>query len=61
MIFVYSKNNCPACVKLKAELDAKGTVYQEVNIDKDPRAKEWLINNGYRSVPQMFESAQHLN
>lgn len=61
MIFVYSKDNCPACVTLKEKLKREGTVFQEVNIDKDPAAKEWLLKQGYRSVPQMIESSQQLD
>ena len=32
---VYTKDNCPACVQLKARLNKEGTEFKEVKIGRD--------------------------
>jgi glutaredoxin len=54
MLTVYSKNNCPFCDRAKALLESKGVDYVEVNIEKDPDARQLLVDKGLRSVPQIF-------
>lgn len=60
MIVVYSQANCPACEKLKHELTVLGMPFMVVSIDKDQEAKSFLINQGFRSVPQMFINGKHI-
>lgn len=54
MITVYSKNNCPFCDRAKALLENKGVEYKVVNIEDEPDAREFLVDQGLRSVPQIF-------
>jgi glutaredoxin len=54
MITVYSKNNCPFCDRAKALLENKGVDYKVVNIEDEPDAREFLVDQGLRSVPQIF-------
>jgi glutaredoxin len=54
MITVYSKNNCPFCDRAKALLESKGVEYTVVNIEETPDARELLVDQGLRSVPQIF-------
>ena len=54
MLTVYSKNNCPFCVKAKALLESRGVPYTEVNIENDPESLQMLLDKGLRSVPQIF-------
>ena len=54
MITVYSKNNCPFCDRAKALLENKGVDYRVVNIEDEPDAREFLVDQGLRSVPQIF-------
>lgn len=54
MLTVYSKGNCPFCDKAKHLLTTKGIVYQEVKIDEDAEAREWLMAQGHRSAPQIY-------
>jgi glutaredoxin 3 len=54
MITVYSKNNCPFCVQAKNLLKLKGLEYQEVKIDEDETAKQFIVNQGHRTVPQIY-------
>jgi len=54
MLTIYSKNNCPFCDRAKHLLETKGIEFNVVNIDNDPEAREWLINEGHRSAPQLY-------
>jgi glutaredoxin 3 len=55
MITVYSKNNCPFCVQAKNLLKNKGIDYQEVKIDEDSAAKDFILSQGHRTVPQIYQ------
>jgi glutaredoxin 3 len=54
MITVYTKNVCPYCVKAKNYLENKGIEYETVNIEENQTERNWLMENGFRSVPQIF-------
>ena len=54
MLTIYSKNNCPFCVRAKALLENKGVSYTEINIEYDQDARQMLVDQGLRSVPQIF-------
>jgi glutaredoxin len=54
MLTVYSKNNCPSCVRAKQLLESRGVTYTEVNIENDPESRQMLLDKGLRSVPQIF-------
>ena len=60
MLTVYSKNNCPFCVKAKHLLETKGIAYQEVKIDETPEAKEFVVAEGHRTVPQIYKDGKLL-
>jgi glutaredoxin len=55
MIKVYSKNNCPFCDRAKSLLESKGIAYEAINIEEHPDAREFLVDQGLRSVPQIFK------
>jgi glutaredoxin 3 len=54
MLTVYSKKNCPFCDKAKHLLNTKGVAYEEVNIEHDELAREFLRESGHRTVPQLY-------
>ena len=58
MLTVYSKNNCPFCDKAKYLLETNGFEYEEIKIDENPEAREWLIGQGHRSAPQIYLGEQ---
>jgi glutaredoxin 3 len=60
MITVYSKNNCPYCVQAKNLLTARGVTFQEVKIDEDAEAKEFIVKEGHRTVPQIYQDGKLL-
>lgn len=50
-VVVYISPMCPACAKLKRELDAKGVEYEEVDVSKSEEARERLLSEGLEVVP----------
>jgi len=55
MIIVYSKNNCPFCDRAKALLESKEIQFKTVMMEDTPGAREFLMDQGLRSVPQIFK------
>ena len=55
MLTVYSKNNCPFCVQAKNLLQLKGIEYEEIKIDEVPEAREFILAEGHRTVPQIYK------
>ena len=55
MITVYSKNNCPFCDRAKALLESKEIPFRVIKMEDDPSAREFLMEQGLRSVPQIFK------
>lgn len=60
MITVYSKNNCPFCVQAKSLLQLKGVEFEEVKIDETPEAREFVLAEGHRTVPQIYRDGKLL-
>jgi glutaredoxin 3 len=60
MITVYSKNNCPFCVQAKSLLQLKGVSFEEVKIDEVPDAREFVLAEGHRTVPQIYKDGKLL-
>ena len=52
---VYSKPECPFCVKLKTFMGDNNISYQEIRVDLYPDEKDWLMSKGLRTVPQVFD------
>jgi glutaredoxin 3 len=55
MITVYSKNNCPFCDRAVALLESKGIPFNIIKMEDQPDAREFLMDQGLRSVPQIFK------
>ncbi|MGB8929882.1 MAG: glutaredoxin 3 [Anaeromyxobacteraceae bacterium] len=52
---VYSKKNCPYCVRAKALLDKKGIAYEEIDVEGSDELRVWLAEaSGQKTVPQIF-------
>ena len=60
MITVYSKNNCPFCVQAKSLLQLKGVDFEEVKIDESSEAREFIVGEGHRTVPQIYQDGKLL-
>lgn len=54
MLTVYSKTVCPYCVNAKNFLKARGIDFQEVNIEEDAAARDFIVGQGHKTVPQIY-------
>lgn len=54
MITVYSKTHCPHCVSAKQFLESRNINYQDINIETDTEAREFILSQGHKSVPQIY-------
>ena len=57
-LIVYSQPNCVFCDRAKALIESKGHTYVSVDITKDADARSFLIEQGLRSVPQIYNDAR---
>lgn len=48
---VYSKPNCGYCAQAKSFLSTNDIPYEEINIESEPGAREWLVEKGQRTLP----------
>lgn len=58
MLTVYSKQNCPFCEQAKAKLKSLDIVYEEVKIDADDSARDFIMEEGHRTVPQLYSDGK---
>lgn len=60
MITIYTKDNCQFCDMAKALLEARGVPFTTINVSEKSEARDFLIENGHRSVPQIFKGTTHI-
>jgi glutaredoxin 3 len=60
MITVYSKNQCPYCDQAKALLKSRDIVFEEIKIDENSEAREFIVGEGHRTVPQIYQDGKLL-
>lgn len=56
MLTVYSKAHCPFCDQAKALLKRKNIAFEEVKIDEDTTARQFIMEAGHRTVPQIYNN-----
>lgn len=56
MLTIYSKNNCAFCGHAKTLLTSKNVKFEEINIENDPAAREFILSEGHRTVPQIYKN-----
>ena len=60
-IQMYSKSWCPYCRMAKRLLAAKGSEWQEIDIEEEPeRAREMVERSGRTTVPQIWIGDRHV-
>jgi glutaredoxin-like protein NrdH len=57
-IKLFSKNNCMQCKMAKRFLSDNHISFEEINIDNQPEAIEFLKEQGFQSVPVITSDAQ---
>jgi glutaredoxin 3 len=58
---IYSKQQCPYCVRAKGLLTKKGVAYEEIDVENDDTTRAWLVETtGQRTVPQVFVDGRPL-
>ena len=45
---------CGYCVQAKNLLKNKGIEFEEINIEEKPEAREFVISEGHRTMPQIY-------
>jgi len=58
MLTLYTKNNCGYCLQAKTLLKNNDIPYEEVNIETDESAKTFVINEGHRTMPQIYKDGK---
>ena len=54
MITVYTKDLCGFCHAAKDYLKANDLAFEEINIDHNPEAREFLKAGGHKTCPQIY-------
>lgn len=57
-IKLFSKNNCMQCKMAKRFLSENQIAFEEINIDNQPEAIEFLKDKGFQSVPVITSDAR---
>lgn len=60
MITLYTGTGCSACEAAKSLLKANSIEYHEADTDNNLNARQFLIDRGIRSIPQLFKDEQHI-
>lgn len=58
MLTVYTKNNCGYCMQAKNLLRNRDIEFEEVNIESDDVARDFVIAEGHRTMPQIYEGTE---
>jgi glutaredoxin len=59
-VIVYSKNLCGYCVQAKNWLKSKNIEFKEINIEEQLEAREFIISQGHRTMPQIYIEGQSI-
>jgi len=60
MITLYSKPLCPYCDMAKHYLKKNEIEYEEIRVDTNPEAREFLLSEGHRTMPQIYHNGKLL-
>ena len=58
MLTVYTKDWCGYCNMAKAYLKKYDIPFEEINIDHDNAAREYMIAEGHRTAPQIYKDGK---
>lgn len=55
---IYTKNNCGYCIQAKTLLKNNNIPFAEINIENDPTAREFVVAEGHRTMPQIYHNGK---
>ena len=58
---LYTQNNCGYCDIMKARLQSWDLNFDVINISEDTSAKQFLKDNGHKTVPQLYIGDFNIN
>lgn len=58
---LFSGKDCPKCLELKAILSQDGVDYEEFDIWNNSDALRYIMNKGFRSIPQLFKDGEKVD
>ena len=61
LLRLYTQNDCGYCVSMKRKPDSWGIEYETINISEDAKGKQFLKEQGLKTVPQLFFKDLKLN
>ena len=61
LLRLYTQNDCGYCVSMKRKLDSWGIEYETINISEDTKGKQFLKEQGLKTVSQLFFKDLKLN
>lgn len=50
-VTIYSKTVCPNCTATKKFLTKRGVEFEEINMDSNPQAYEYVMELGFAQAP----------
>ncbi len=60
-VTIYTKLNCPFCVRAKHLLAKKGVPFEEISVEGRDDLRTWLVEkSGQLTVPQVFAGDRSL-
>jgi glutaredoxin 3 len=61
IVTLYLSDWCPYCQRAKNLLNDKQVVFNEINVDEDPKLREEMMErSARRTVPQIFIGDKHV-
>lgn len=58
MIKLFTKPNCSYCDRAKQILKTWDITYDSIDITANPESRDFLINEGHKSVPQLYSDGK---
>jgi len=60
MYVIYGRDGCPFCTEALEIIRNTGEEYEYRDTRRDPKAKAFLDDSGFRKVPQIFHNQKHI-
>ena len=60
MITLYTKPMCPYCDMAKNYLDKNEFEYETINVMENDEARTFIMNEGHRTMPQIYHNGKLL-